>query len=47
MRGAILAEKLEHGLHPTNGHELSRNETGPTRVDRINDEFTSKAERLS
>jgi hypothetical protein len=48
VRGSILAEKLECGLHPTDMRDLSV-ELDRIRVDVewINSEHTAEAERLS
>jgi hypothetical protein len=45
---AILAEELEHGLHPTNGKDLSTElDKAHARVDRIDSERATEAEQLS
>jgi hypothetical protein len=45
---AILAEELEHNLHPTNGKDLSTElDKAHARVDRIHSERATEAEQLS
>jgi hypothetical protein len=44
----ILAKELEHGLHPTNGKDLSTKlDKAHARVDRIDSERATEAEQLS
>jgi hypothetical protein len=45
---AILAEELEHGLHPTDGRDLSVElDKARASMDRINGKRAAEAERLS
>jgi hypothetical protein len=48
VREAILAEELEHGLHPTEGWDLSmEQDKARVSVDKIDGERAAEAEQLS